>query len=819
MALISAMDEVRMDIKILGGGMHVNENKGPFFEHVPGCMFTISSTTNPDRVRRMTYSMRLDTLRGLYNVLVKAKREEAAEFIIYYEGLGLIQNPFDDENALRGFEHLEIAVEKGQRNVTAPRKQRQPLSNDKTMLQGNLRVPLSENTNLHQELTPPTSDDGLPDSPPSRHTLSAQSSALDRLLLVPSPLAIPRGRPLAMSLAVPSDSRLLERSHEPAVLCFQEGLLAPRDSSRMHTTFVNEPGSHISATASIHDAGEPVRGAGVAALRRPSDTLPKNNVGQARASVTSQKAPFPLLSPERAREQGAVLKHGQSGSRHPNDKVKPKTRALIIFIWRNKTRIVVAIIVVFHISLITMAAAATIAIQDSRHHVLKASSVIAGVLGAASYIASVLCGWALSLDCRREQKQNVDEDVEAGKSAKSEPRELSEKGAGNGSSQQTNQPQQASGYSSPASGSTFPRPKDAVRGPYRMQDGWINYPTPASHMEGEDSLQPRRNLPNGIYLTTPQSSQPPSTGITFPSSSGFPISAFSDLDSTPRREDSGMYRERLESRLRQREYSGENRQSEGFDSRDAEQDNRPNEDIARGNVSTLSRQERNPEQQSEHRQARRATYHYDSTERLGTQNPPTTAIQRPLSSPLILLPQTAKLRDEPRPPIPSVVISAVPEPDPTQPQPPYSAYPRLSMPSIHSHSWISSHSTTPDLTPSPTNPFEVQDRGSPFLSPPSSPSPLYTPFSPITPFSTAQPSSMHTSYPLPPVPSPLNLSHTPHSAESDESGDRAVSETSSLRAEKDLKSWQKVRVWLEFIDDGSGSGGSVRGLEGVGEGR
>lgn len=90
MALISAIDEVRMDIKILGGGMHVNENKGPFFEHVPGCMFTISSTTNPDRVRRMTYSMRLDTLRGLYNVLVKAKREEAAEFIIYYEGLGLV---------------------------------------------------------------------------------------------------------------------------------------------------------------------------------------------------------------------------------------------------------------------------------------------------------------------------------------------------------------------------------------------------------------------------------------------------------------------------------------------------------------------------------------------------------------------------------------------------------------------------------------------------------------------------------------------------------------------------------------------------------
>lgn len=90
MALISAMDEVRMDIKILGGGMHVNENKGPFNEYVQGCMFTISSTTNPDKVRRMTYSMRLDTLIGLYNVLVKAKREEAAEFIIYYEGLGLV---------------------------------------------------------------------------------------------------------------------------------------------------------------------------------------------------------------------------------------------------------------------------------------------------------------------------------------------------------------------------------------------------------------------------------------------------------------------------------------------------------------------------------------------------------------------------------------------------------------------------------------------------------------------------------------------------------------------------------------------------------
>lgn len=731
-----------------------------------------------------------------------------------------IQNPFDDENALRGFEHLEIAVEKGQRNTTAPRKQRPPLSNDKTMVQGNLRAPLSENTILHQDLTPPISDDGLPDSPPSRHTLSAQSSALDRLLLVPSPLDIPRGRPLAMSLAVPSDSRLLERSHEPGILRFQEGLLTPRDSSRRHMTFVNEPGSHISATASIHDAGEPARGAGEAALRRPSDTLPKDHVGQARASVTSQIAPFPLLSPERVREQGAVLEHGQSGSRHPNDKMKPQTSALIIFIWRNKTRIVIAVIVVFHISLITMAAAATIAIQDSRHHVLKASSVIAGVLGAASYIASVLCGWALWLDCRREQKQNIGEDVEAGKDSKSEPRELSEKEIGNWSSQQANQLQQGSGYSSPASGSTIPRPKDAVRGPYRMQDGWISYPTPASHIEGEDRFQSRKNLPNGIYLTTPQSTQPPSTGITFPSSSGFPISAFSDLEATPRREGSGMYRARLESRLREREYSGETRQLEGFDNRDAEQEKRPNEDIAHGNESTQSRQERNPEPQSEHRQARRATYHHDSTERLGTQTPSTTTTQRPLSSPLPLPPQTAKQRDEPRLPPPTVVISAVTEPDPTHPQPPYSAYPRLSIPSLHSHSWTSSHSTTPHLTPSPTNPFEVQDRGSPFLSPPSSPSPLYTPFSPITTFSTAHPSSIHTSYPLPPIPSPLILSHTPHSAESEESGDRAVSETSSLRAEKDLKSWQKVRVWLEFMVDspGSGSGGSDRGVEEGGSG-
>ena len=53
-------------------------------------MFTISSTINPNKVRSMTYSMRLDTLVGLYNVLVKAKREMAAEFIIYYEGLGLV---------------------------------------------------------------------------------------------------------------------------------------------------------------------------------------------------------------------------------------------------------------------------------------------------------------------------------------------------------------------------------------------------------------------------------------------------------------------------------------------------------------------------------------------------------------------------------------------------------------------------------------------------------------------------------------------------------------------------------------------------------
>ena len=70
--------------------MPVNEKEGPFNQHVKGCMFTISSTINPNKVRSMTYSMRLDTLVGLYNVLVKAKREMAAEFIIYYEGLGLV---------------------------------------------------------------------------------------------------------------------------------------------------------------------------------------------------------------------------------------------------------------------------------------------------------------------------------------------------------------------------------------------------------------------------------------------------------------------------------------------------------------------------------------------------------------------------------------------------------------------------------------------------------------------------------------------------------------------------------------------------------
>ena len=90
LCLISAIDEARTDISILSGATPVNERTGPFNQHVKGCMFTISSTIYPNKVRKMTYSMRLDTLVGLYNVLVKAKREVAAEFIIYYEGLGLV---------------------------------------------------------------------------------------------------------------------------------------------------------------------------------------------------------------------------------------------------------------------------------------------------------------------------------------------------------------------------------------------------------------------------------------------------------------------------------------------------------------------------------------------------------------------------------------------------------------------------------------------------------------------------------------------------------------------------------------------------------
>ena len=102
-SLISAIDETRYDITIIGGEKPVNEKWGPFNEYVPGCMFTISSTTNPDKVRRMTYSMRMDVLRGLYQVLVKAKREEAAEFLIYYEELGLVGvGTIDRENASQG---------------------------------------------------------------------------------------------------------------------------------------------------------------------------------------------------------------------------------------------------------------------------------------------------------------------------------------------------------------------------------------------------------------------------------------------------------------------------------------------------------------------------------------------------------------------------------------------------------------------------------------------------------------------------------------------------------------------------------------------
>lgn len=646
-------------------------------------------------------------------------------------------------------------------------------------------------------------------------------------MLIPSPLDIPRSRPLATSLAVPNDSRQLtfpERSYEPAMLGFQEGLLTPRDSSRRHTTFVNAPGYHISATASIHDADEPVGLAGEAALRRPSATLPSEHGFQARASVTSQKAPFPFLSPQKAREQEAVLEHGQSDPRHPNHRINPKTRALIVFIWRNKTRVVIILIVVFHISLISIAAAATIAIRDSKHHVLKAGSVIAGVLGAAGYIASVLCGWALWLDCCRVQKKNSkDKDVEAGKVLSGEPRELSEKETGNGSSQPANQLQQETQYHSPASNSTVPRPEGVVRGPHRMQDGWISYPTPSSFMSGQELPQLRSNPPNGVYLIGPRSIQPSTTALTLPSSSFLPLSAFSNLERTPRREDPGMYRERLESRLRQREYLGENPKSEGFDNRDAEQQKGLNINIAHGNDSTQPRRARNPETQTEHSQARRATYHHNN----GPQTPSTTTTTpRPLSSPLPLalplpLPQhISKQQHALRLPPPSVMITsaaAAADTDPMRSPPPLTAYPpRLSIPS---HSWTSSHSTTPHLTPSPTNPFdEVQHRSYLSLSLSPSPFPFPAPPSPMT----APPSSLHTSYPAPPSANPILLSPTyprhystltdETGTGTEESGDREVSETSSMREERDAKSAQKVRVWLDFMVDGAGR------VEEVGEG-
>ena len=252
----------------------------------------------------------------------------------------------------------------------------------------------TKTTMILRSLGLPVSDDGLPDSVPSRHTLSDNSSRPVSRHVRPAPFSAEsrhRPPPLPLSPRNITTQQPISSSFQGSVSGFGEDLVTPRASPQRQTTFVDSAVGDRSEVASIHGADEHAQiisesERAVGAPKRLSVKLANGHAGRSMSYVRGQKQPFPLFSPVLAQASEPSALDEKDNQNHERFKRGPQIikqrKCLRTDLRRRKSKwIEPSLKAVFIISIITLTAAVVAGVKDAKVDVLEASTVIAGIIG------------------------------------------------------------------------------------------------------------------------------------------------------------------------------------------------------------------------------------------------------------------------------------------------------------------------------------------------------------------------------------------------------------------------------------------------------
>ena len=422
----------------------------------------------------------------------------------------------------------------------------------------------TKTTMILRSLGLPVTDDGLPDSVPSRHTLSDNSSRPISRRIRAAPFSADsrhRPPPLPLSPRNITTQQPLSSPFQGFIPGYGEDLVTPRASPQRQTTFVDAAVGDRSEAASIHGAGEHAQIIGeseraVGAPKRLSVKSPNGYAGRSMSYVRGQKQPFPLLSPvlAQASEPSALdEKQNQSHERFKRGPQIIKQRKCVrMKLWRKKSKwIGPSLKAIFVISIITLTAAVVTGVKDAKVDVLEAGTVIAGIIGFVGSTASVLCAWAISRGSRYDKKVNKlypEEDVnpEEITHASNEKKERA--------SQFSKQIRPNLGHFSVASGERKQWTEDVERSPRFEQTNPINDQPLASLLLGQHLTNGAHASEFGLRLSIPIPTHSSSSGIPIPSSEALPATpSRRHSEPTLQSQVDHDYRELLESRLASRD--------------------------------------------------------------------------------------------------------------------------------------------------------------------------------------------------------------------------------------------------------------------------
>ena len=450
------------------------------------------------------------------------------------------KNPFVDEYALRDSGYDQDGISTMQRDVRT------------TMIHGSVGLPVS--------------DDGLPNSVPSRHTRSANSLRPINRHVHAAPFSAGsrhRPPPLPLSPRSATSQRTLSNPFQVSIPGHGVDLVTPRASPQRQTMFVDATVGDRSETACINSAGEPAQiiresQCSAGAPKTLSMKIPNAYAARTRtrSSVSGQKQPFPLLSPVLAQASERRTLNEKENQNHERSKhgtqiIKQRT-CLPTDICRSKSnRIDQSLKVVFVICIITLTAAVVTGVKDAKVHLLEASTVIAGIIGFVGSAASVLCVWAISIGCRhhKDMKEVHPEEHANQEEADSVRNEKQDR-----ASQYSKEMQPKLVRLGMTSGKGKQRTEDVERSPRFKLKSPMHLPPFASPLQGQHPLNGAQANKFGFHLSIPHTAHSSLSGIPPPSSNALPAPS-SRRHSAPssRSEADKNYRELLELRLASRD--------------------------------------------------------------------------------------------------------------------------------------------------------------------------------------------------------------------------------------------------------------------------